>query len=364
MLGSNGKADTWRNIMKNKIENNDFEEMKKSIEDKYDYEFDEEDFEDLGENKPKSGRRKFNGHTVFFVAAGIILFGCIVSLLIWNVGEKIHIDPNEDTSEFDTEPNDYIQPMTNEQIEGKPDDGVLTIMTIGNSPFADDGENNLLASQLGATMGAQIINVALPDSYQSRKQSLGDDSEALDGISLYDVTYGLVNNDVSRIEQCAKDVSDTAYSRAQALEGIDMSLVDCVVIAYDLSDYIDHRNIYNPGDEDDVTTYCGALSAAVKLIQEKYPYIRIVVLSVPACGKTIDGYYVDGTQIDLANGTLNDYIGSEVATCATRGISFIDIYFGVINVDTRDKYLVDDYHLNEDGAKAVAERFNKLIALE
>ena len=128
--------------------------------------------------------------------------------------------------------------------------------------------------------------------------------------------------------------------------------------SYDKSSYI-----YNPLDEDDVTTYCGALSASVKLIQERYPYIRIVVISPPACGKTIDDYYVDATQIDLANGTLNDYIGNEVAVCATRGISFIDIYFGVINVDTRDKYLNDDYHINEEGAKAVAARFVKLIPL-
>ena len=68
-------------------------------------------------------------------------------------------------------------------------------------------------------------------------------------------------------------------------------------------------------------------------------------------------------KIELANGTLNDYIGNEVAVCATRGISFIDIYFGVINVDTRDRYLSDDYHINEEGAKAVAVRFVKLIPL-
>ena len=172
-----------------------------------------------------------------------------------------------------------------------------------------------------------------------------------------------VNGDVSNVISSASSVSDQAYERAVRLEGIDMSSVDCIVISYDLSDYIDHRNIYNPYDDDDVATFCGALSASVKLIQQKYPYIRIVILSVPACGKTIDDYYVDGTTIDLANGTLNDYLGSEVATCATCGVSFIDLYFGVINVDTRDKYLVDDYHINEAGAKAVAERFDKLISL-
>ena len=339
----------------------DFDDMKSKIED--DFEFDEEDFGDIEERKRELGRKKGYGHLVFFGVAVIVLIVSIVSLLIWDKGKIIHIDPNEDTSEFDTEPNDYIQPLTNDQMAGKNDDGVLTILTLGNSPFADDGDSNLLSAKLGEVMNANMINAAIPDSYQCRSNALGDDSRAEDGISLYNVVEALVSGDTSSVKESAQSVSDSAYESAGKLDGIDMSSVDCVVIAYDLSDYIDHRNIYNPYDEDDITTFCGALSAASKLLQDNYPYIRIVVLSVPACGKTIDGYYVDGTTIDLANGTLNDYLGSEVATCATRGISFIDLYFGVINVDTRDKYLVDDYHLNEAGADAVAQRFAKLIAL-
>jgi len=40
-----------------------------------------------------------------------------------------------------------------------------------------------------------------------------------------------------------------------------------------------------------------------------------------------------------------------------NGVSFIDNYYGVINVENRDEYLVDDYHLNEKGIEAVANRF-------
>lgn len=312
----------------------DFDDLK---EDKYDfeqYDFDEKDFEVLEDEPKKSGK----GHLLFFVFVIIVLIVCGISLYIWNKGERIIIDPNEDTSEFDVEPNDYIQPMTSEQLAGKTDDGVTTILTVGNSTFADDGDNNLLAAEIARVYNATVINEGRADSTMSRVNAIGDNSDEDDANSLYDVVAGLVKTDLSNI--------------------------DMMVIAYDLSDYIGHRNVYNPGDEDDVTTCCGALSAAIKLVQEKYPYIRIVVLSTPACGKTIDDYYVDGTIVDLANGTLNDYMGQEVATCATRGVSFIDLYFGVINVDTRDELLVDDYHLNEAGAKAVAERIKKLIPLE
>ena len=339
----------------------DFEDMQNDIEDSFD--FDDEDFGDIDDSRIKRGRRKNRGHVIFFAIAALILIAAVISLILWNKGVKIHIDPNEDTSEFDTEPNDYIQPLTNEQLEGKPDDGVLTILTLGNSPFADDGESNHLAAELASQNNATVINCGIPDSLQSRSMAAGDMSVAADGISLYDVVSGLTTSDMTQVINSAQNVSDQAYESAQRLTSVDMSMVDCVVISYDLNDYIEHRNIYNPLDEDDVTTFCGALSASIKLIQERYPYIRIVVISPPACGKTIDDYYVDATQIDLANGTLNDYIGNEVAVCATRGVSFIDIYFGVINVDTRDRYLSDDYHINEEGAKAVAERFVKLIPL-
>lgn len=340
----------------------DFEDMKNKIDESF--EFDDEDFGDIEEKKQQLSKNKNTGHKIFFLMVIVVLAICVISLFMWNRGQRIEIDPNEDTSEFDTEPNDYIQPMTNEQMQGKPEDGILTILTLGNSPFADNGDSNYLCSELAAvTKADMMINASIPDSYQSRTSAAGDLSNPVDGISLYDVVSGLVNGDVSNVISSAESVSEQAYERAQRLQGIDLSTVDCIVISYDLSDYIDHRNIYNPYDENDVATFCGALSASVKLLQERYPYIRIVVLSAPACGKTIDDYYVDATIIDLANGTLNDYLGSEVATCATCGVSFIDLYFGVINVDTRDKYLVDDYHINEAGAKAVAERFDKLIKL-
>ena len=124
----------------------DFEDMKNKIDESF--EFDDEDFGDIEEKKQQLSRNKNTGHKIFFIAVGVVLLICVISLLIWNKGQRIHIDPNEDTSEFDTEPNDYIQPLTNEQMQGKPDDGILTILTLGNSPFADNGDGNYLCSEL------------------------------------------------------------------------------------------------------------------------------------------------------------------------------------------------------------------------
>ena len=54
----------------------------------------------------------------------------------------------------------------------------------------------------------------------------------------------------------------------------------------------------------------------------------------------------------------------ELTAAATAGASFVDIYYGAVNVDQRDEYIKDDYHLNDAGAKAVASRVHQLIQLQ
>lgn len=335
--------------------------------------FDENEFDDelfvkynserKEEESELTGKKNWTGHIIFFAIVLCLFAFAIFRLVQWNRGVDSGYDPNEDTSEFDTEPLDYIQPLNSTQLTGKPDDGITTIFCFGNSPFADNGEKNGLAKAIAKRYDATVINCAFPNSYQSVK-FVEDGNEFIEnGISLYHVTSALLNGDFSKVDEAASQLSNEVQAKAEYIKTVDLATADMIVIMYDLSDYIDHRPATDPGDPENLLTYTGSLQASVKAIQEKYPYIRIVVLSTPACGKTIDNYYVDGDIHDLGNGTLTDYLGHEVATATTCGISFIDTYFGVINVENRDQYLVDDYHLNEAGCNALADRLQKLIIL-
>ena len=318
----------------------------------------EEELEEKAQDK-----KKWIGHIIFFAVVICLFTFAIVRLVIWNRGVDSGYDPNEDTSEFDTEPLDYIQPLNSTQLAGKPDDGVTTIFCFGNSTFADNGDNNQLAKAIGERYDATVVNCSFPGSYQSVKFVEEGKSFAENGLSLYNVTKALVEGDFTETDNAAAELSDEVKAKAEYLKTVDLASADMVVIMYDLSDYIDHRPVYDPGDTDNLLTFAGSLEASVKLIQEKYPYIRIVALSIPASGKTVDNYYVDGDIHDLGNGTLTDYLGYEANIATSCGISFIDTYFGVINVENRDQYLVDDYHLNEAGCNAIADRIKKLIVL-
>lgn len=328
------------------------------------FEFDDSEFEDIDKtHKIKHGQKKISAHTIFFIVIGCLFLFAVIRLAIWNIGKDSGYDPTEDTSEFDTEPLDYIQPLEKSQLDGKPVDDTLTILCLGNAPFADDGMNNPLAFYLSQTMDATCINASFADSFQSQKNADYSGDYPADGISLYQVTKALTSGDFSTVKEASKKISEEASKKASSLESIDMSTLDCVVIMYDLSDYMDLRPAFDPGNADNLVTYCGALNASINLIQEKYPYIRIVVLSTPASGKTVDDFYIDGDKQDMGNGTLVDYMGHEVNTAISNGVSYIDTYFGVINVENRVDLLKDEYHLNDEGAKAVADRFAKLITL-
>lgn len=312
----------------------------------------------------KKGKNSNMGHYIFFGIVAVVIIGVVISVIIWNKGTDEDSNIVIDEAEFDTEPNDYILPLTTEQLSGKPDDGVTTILALGNSGFADDGDNNLLAKAFEETMNAKVINASFADSLMSR--SLEEDVSIMnqgDGISLYYVTEALCTGDNSKVVEDAGKFGEEALARAQSLSSIDMNYVDCVVIFYDISDYIEKRLNYSPMGEDDSRAVSGALCASANMIKEKYPFIRIVAMSPPASGMTIDDYYIDATSVDLGSGTMNDYIGRELGVSAGCGISYIDLMYGAITVDNRDKYIVDDYHLNEAGAKAIAERFKKLIVL-
>lgn len=343
--------------------------MSKPINNFDENEFDNELFEEYNlmrkeEELENTDKRNWTGHIIFFAVVACLFVFAIVRLIIWNnSGVDSGYDPTEDTSEFDTEPLDYIQPLNAQQLEGKPDDGVTTIFCLGNSPFADNGENNLLAKAIADRYDATVINCSFANSYQSIKET--EDGKEFDenGISLYNVTNALVNGDFTEVDKAAEELSSEVEDKAAYLKTVDLATADMLVIMYDVNDYIDFRPVLDPNEPENLYTFTGSLQASVKMIQEKYPYIRIVVLSTPACGMTVDDYYVDGDVHDLGNGTLSDYLAFEAEAAISCGVSFIDTYFGVINVENRDQYLVDDYHLNKAGCNAIADRVKKLIVL-
>ena len=314
--------------------------------------------------KRHKGEDGGNALQIIILAVIIILVIAIVVMIRkWNKGTESDYNPDEVTTEFDTEPNDYILPLSAGQVEGKKDDGVLTILTLGNSPFADDYDHNNLAGALAAQYNATVINGGIEGSYITCKNSEYSDDDPEDGVSLPHVADALATGDFDIPVRAAESVSEQAVAAVDKLKDVDMSSVDAIFVMYDLEDYVDHRPLGSES-ETDVTCIYGAVKVSLDALRKAYPYIRLVYLSQPASGKTIDDFFVDGDVHNIGEGLLSDYVTFELSAAASASASFVDIYYGAVNVDQRPDYIVNDYHLNDAGADAVAGRVHKLIELQ
>ena len=95
----------------------------------------------------------------------------------------------------------------------------------------------------------------------------------------------------------------------ELLKELDFNTVDTLVIFYNAQDYLNLRIGLNPDNDKDPITYNGALNAGIQMIQEKYPFIRIVCLSFPMCyAYDSSGNIVSGDRYDFGNGKLTTYL--------------------------------------------------------
>ncbi len=306
---------------------------------------------------------------------GILLQAIIISVIVilivaivlmvrkWNKGQESGYDPDEISTDFDTEPNDYILPLDAASVADKKSDGKLTILALGNSPFADEGKDNNLAKALSDIYDANVINCGFEGSYITCKNSEYSDDDPEDGVSLPYIADALATGNYAAVKKSAAAISENNAETADIFSHVDMTEVDCIAIMYDLEDYVDHRPL---GSESvtDMTSIYGAVRGSIEKLRDAYPYVRIVFISQAAGGKTIDDFFVDGDIHDIGNGLLSDYVTFELEATASAGASFLDIYYGAINVDVRDKYLIDDYHINDDGAKVIAKYVYDRIKIE
>ena len=319
-----------------------------------------------------SGRKRRRGketyvHLVLLSVIVLMFLSAAIRLIIWNIGEDSGYDPNADSSAFSTEPQDYIQPMDASLLEGHEDDGVDTIVCLGNSPFSDERGSGGLADLIAQKCNATVYNCAFPNSYLSMKYQEYSDSYPLDAFSLYLVTASFCGGDFTLMQHAADLISEDADNTREALDtltGLDFSTVDMIVIMYDLNDYMDDRPVMDENNDINLLTWNGALNASIQLIQQTYPYIRIVVLS-PSYGQFTDesGELINADIVDFGNGALPDYVLHEIDVAMANGVSILDNYYGSVTELDAAECLTDGYHLNGNGREKIAQRFAELIFL-
>ena len=314
-----------------------------------------------GENEKKDFH--LNPHLILLAVILILAGISIIRLMIWNRGTKSDYDPDNLAEGFDTEALDTIIPLRESLLEGHEDDGITTILCLGNNPLTDATGENSFTSLLAAKTDAVVYNGGFPESTIGARYSVYNEEYPRDNFNLPYVAKSICSKDFGRLEAAAAAEADSSYAETvNMLENLDYSKLDIIAIVYDAADYLALIPSDNPNDPYELSTYTGGLRNAIEDIQEAYPYIRIVVMS-HTFAHSIDenGNYQNGGNTDLGNGALPHYLLKEVDVSISCGISIIDNYYGTINEDNYADYMTDYIHLNDAGRDFMAERLAELI---
>lgn len=309
---------------------------------------------------------KINWHVVLIV---ILIFSVIfIVFRIKNWGVRLSLDEfmadHEITDEVPIEVLDNILPNLDSEGSAAAADGVTNILLLGNGAFADDyGTIDNVGNIIAEMTDANVYNCAVPGSYLAATNStFSANMDAMDAFNFYWLTTFIA---VDNIEPCKQAVEDApeqlppeAFEVYETLLDVDFSMLDVIGIMYDASDYLDGRTVYNPSKPTDIQTYYGNMMAGVELLQETYPHIRIIIMS-PTYAYAINnaGEYIDSDIYVYNEYTLSTYSQMLEQVAAERGVTYVDNFYGTVNVTNCQDYLIDNVHLNKDGKQKVADRF-------
>ncbi len=319
---------------------------------------------------------KININLVF----GILIMFAIVILAYKILGfgrpiTKEEIDAQTTPDNIDTLSYDYFIPIMAEDDGTFPiNDEKTTVVCLGNSPFADNRNADTNVCRLfEANTGATVYNCSVPGSYMSAlNQPWQPEAFPMDAFSLYWMTTIFASDNTAMAEQALDIMGDAGKEAKEAvdlLRSIDFNTVDAIFIMYDGSDYLDDHKVYSSDDYKAVQTsgaydyYIDAMSAGINLIKEKFPWIRIIVMSHPyAFAIADDGNYEKSDAWRNNWGVkLSDYFNKQAEITYQLQVSFVDNVYGGIHEDNAPGYLTDNLHLNEQGRKLIADRMKEAL---
>ena len=128
--------------------------------------------------------------------------------------------------------------------------------------------------------------------------------------------------------------------------------VNLIIVFGGTNDYgIGSSTLPNPLGEygdDNAATFYGGLKTLIDGLEKNYPAAKLVFVT-PIYRKEQE---ITGIPNKNKYGfTLEDYVSAIKETCEKRGVSCIDAFSGLseINADTYEEYEIDGLHLNDEG---------------
>ena len=199
------------------------------------------------------------------------------------------------------------------------------IIMFGDSIFGVCHDETSVPAILAKKLNTNVYNAAFGGTAMSRKEILKQTDSVNDILSMHALSQAMLTDDFGPQLTIRNKENATYY-----FEGVvdDLSVMDfesasTIIIEHCVNDY--HMGVDLSSDDIyDELTYEGALRCVVESVMQKYPDIKIVLVSptytwypdrLMTCEEYKCGEYL-----------LEDYVNSQEKIAAEYGLDFIDLY--------------------------------------
>lgn len=306
-------------------------------------------------------------HVAIISIIVIILGVAIFKILNWGTSseELIGFDTGEN---FEYEDEDYIALVEPKYLEGRVDDGITTVVMLGDDTLSDYPDADGISAQVAQLADATIYDVSFANSRLASKSASGSFSDTYveDAFSLPWLSLCIAANDYKLQDDKIDSIEGEDYQEAlDVLKSIDFETVDIITILYGPHDYLDGTTITDPANHNNITAYSGALQESIRLIQEEYPHIRIIAVSPSFCVvEDEDGKPNGSDTYNTGHGILANYMIAAKTISVWSNVSYIDNIFGLpISIETSEDYLENHIHPNASTRTFIAQRIADMIKI-
>ncbi len=251
------------------------------------------------------------------------------------------------------------------------------VILMGDSIFAYFTDENSVGSKLEGLIGEPVFDASFGGTCLAYGDKDGRLDDTRDSMCLAALTRAVMSGDFRY--QINAHVSDNAtgyyVDRVEKLSKLDYSKAEVLIIENMINDYHNEIEVEAGSDKYNEYTYEGALRSVVKQYKEKYPNLRIVIVSPPVTWYPEDDNnnentsYVSGYVKDLGQGTALDYKEVQKSIAEEMGVEYLDLSECFPEISGKDRisgeemnaYSYEGIHPNEEAGTIIAEKIYEYI---
>lgn len=242
---------------------------------------------------------------------------------------------------------------------GRADRQQVQVVVLGDSIMGNVRDDTSIPAQLERLLGRPLFNGAFGGTCVGRIDREYRLTNVGDSLSLVGLTKAIAVGDFGVQQTLRTHDSATEYfeSTIDALETLDFSEVELVVVMHGLNDYYNGDPICNEEDPLDEYSFTGALRKSILYLRQVNPDMRIVLVT-----PTYTWYLSGGLtceEYDVGYGKGEDYIRAETELAEELGVELLDLYHDVYpheKWEDWELYTIDGFHPNKAGRELLAQR--------